>query len=129
MKALLTPYAAPTLITEGSRILGDLRFLSETEIHGTVEGNVDQESLERLRVGKCGWVKGSVRSAGPVQIDGRVEGDVSSQTKIELSPTACVRGVLNAPAIAVAMGAIFEGEFQMKVPRTASRPLSTKKAA
>jgi cytoskeletal protein CcmA (bactofilin family) len=129
MKTLFTQISVPTLIAEGSRIHGSLQFTAEAQIHGEVEGDVEQHSLESLRVGQLGTVKGSVRSVGPVLIEGRVEGDVSSSTKVQLSYSACVHGVLNAPAIEVAPGAIFEGEFQMKAARSTPRATVPKKAA
>jgi cytoskeletal protein CcmA (bactofilin family) len=129
MKSLFTQVSVPTLIAEGARIHGSLEFTSEAQIHGDVEGDVEQHSLESLRVGRLGAVKGSVRSVGPVRIEGRVEGDVSSSTKIELSFSACVHGTLNAPAIEVAAGAIFEGDFQMKAARSGPRATVPKKAA
>lgn len=125
--SLVIEIPAPTLITEGSRIQGNLTFLSATQIHGLVEGDVEQQSLEPVQVGRTGWVKGAVRSAGPVVVDGRVDGDIVSATKIRLSATACVHGALSAPHIEVRPGAIFEGDFNMKAKVLAAKP--SKKAA
>ncbi|MBY0369738.1 polymer-forming cytoskeletal protein [bacterium] len=120
MNRAITEIFPPTLITEGSRIQGDLTFSSEAQIHGTVEGDIQQTAPEALRVGRNGWVQGSIHSVGPVTIDGRVEGNVRSTTKIRLTQTAQVRGSITAPQIEVRPGAVFDGEFRMKT--TASRP-------
>ncbi len=129
MSALIIQIPTPSLITEGTRIQGDLTFQSNTEIHGTVEGDVHQHALEPIQVGRTGWIKGSLSAAGPVLVEGRVEGDISSLIKIRLSATACVHGTLNAPQIEVRPGAIFEGEFRMKSEKKAKPQATSKRAA
>ncbi len=127
MKSLITEVAAPTIITEGSNIQGNLTFLSNTQIYGLVEGDVHQQSLEPVCIGRTGWVKGSVHARGPVLVEGRVEGNITSSTKIRLSPTAQVQGTLSAPSVEMRPGALFEGEFRMKISRAKLQP--TKRAA
>ena len=122
MKTLITQIAAPTLITEGSSIQGNLTFLSTAQIHGWVEGDVALEGLDSLSIGRTGWVKGSVQATGPVFVEGRVEGDITSAVKIRLSPTAQVKGTLNAPQVEVRPGAVFDGEFKMKATRSKTQP-------
>lgn len=109
---MMIELAPPTLIAEGSRLQGSLTFFSNAQIFGVVEGDVLQQSLETLCVGKTGWVNGTIASQGPVIIDGRVDGNITSSTHIHLSPTATVRGILIAPTISVRAGAIFEGELK-----------------
>ncbi len=130
MAELVTQTLVPTLITEGSCLQGDLTFHCATQVHGVVEGDITQQTIEPLSVGRTGWVKGSIRSAGPVLIDGRVDGNISSHSKIRLSSTAVVQGILQCPQIEVRPGARFDGEFQM-MARSQSLPVtpSIKKAA
>lgn len=103
----------PTLIAEGSRMKGDLAFVSNTHIHGIVEGNVQQTSLEALNIGPTGWIYGSIESKGPVLVEGRIDGDIVSDTSIRLLPTATVSGALKAPIVRVHPGALLQGEVQM----------------
>ena len=105
----------PTLIAEGTRVQGSLTFFSSTQVFGIVEGELLQQSLEVLQIGKTGWVNGDVTSRGPVLVEGRVDGNVNSSTQIRLSPTATVHGRLNAPSIEIKAGAVFEGEMKMKI--------------
>jgi cytoskeletal protein CcmA (bactofilin family) len=114
----------PTLIAEGTRVQGSLTFFSNTQVFGVVEGDLLQQSLEALQVGKGGWVNGSITSQGPVVIEGRVDGSISSTTKIRLLPTATVRGSLDAPQIEILAGAIFEGELHMPTPTRKTQPVS-----
>lgn len=103
----------PTFIAEGCRTQGSLLFSAQAEIFGTIEGDLEQESTEALQVGKSGWIHGSIRSKGPVLVEGRVEGSIVSKSKICLGRTASVLGTLNAPLITVEAGAVFEGEVKM----------------
>lgn len=103
----------PTMIAEGSRMKGDLTFVSNTQIHGIVEGDVQQTTLELLQIGPTGWIHGCVDSKGPVVIEGRIDGDIASETSICLHPTATVSGALKAPVVKVLPGALLEGEIQM----------------
>jgi len=116
---------APTLVAEGTRIQGELTFFSGAGIFGIIEGTIFQQSLEVLQVGRCGWVNGSIVSQGPVLVEGRVDGDVTSSTKIRLTPSATVSGKLSAPAIEIRAGAVFNGELDMQK----SIPHKVKKAA
>lgn len=111
---MLIEIATPTLIAEATRLHGEVTFLSATSVFGIVEGTVIQQSYEPLQVGKTGWVFGSILSQGTVFIEGRVEGDITSETKIKLGETAMVTGTLRAPAIQVLPGAVWNGECIMK---------------
>ncbi len=115
----------PTLIAEGSRMQGTLTFTSHTHIFGVVEGDVLQQTLESVHVGRNGWVNGAINSQGPVFVEGRVDGNITSNTQIQLLPTATVRGRLSAPSIAIRAGAIFEGDLEMEKRRNQK----TKRAA
>ena len=117
----------PTLIAEGTRVQGSLTFHSQTQVFGTVEGELLQQSLETLQVGRTGWVNGSIQSQGPVIIEGRVDGDIVSATKIQLLATATVHGALRAPAVEIRAGAIFEGELAMRKEK--SKEVGSRRAA
>lgn len=114
----------PTLLAEGTRVRGDMHFTAQVQIYGTVEGSVLQESLESLLVGPSGWVHGSITAKGPVLIEGRVDGDIVSETRIRLLPSAKVFGSVLAPAVEVQPGARLEGSVAIrKVPESSTRSL------
>jgi len=128
---MLIETSPPTLIAEGTRVQGSLTFHSQTQIFGVVEGELLQQSLETLQIGKTGWVNGTIESQGPVLIEGRVDGDVTSATKIQLLSTATVHGALRAPAVEIRAGALFEGDMAMrqgKVEEISNPPRSCKTA-
>ena len=110
---MIAEISPPTLIAEGTRVQGALTFVSGVQVFGMVEGQIEQQSLEPLHVGRTGWVNGSVTSQGPVLVEGRVDGDIISATRIRLLPTAVVTGSLIAPAVDIRAGARFQGNVEM----------------
>lgn len=123
---MIAEISPPTLIAEGTRVTGSLTFISGVQVFGTVEGQIEQQSLEPLHIGRTGWVNGAILSQGPVVIEGRVDGDIVSTTRIRLLPTAIVTGALIAPAVDIRAGARFQGNVEMGKAKRASTP---KKAA
>jgi cytoskeletal protein CcmA (bactofilin family) len=111
----------PTLITEGTRMQGDLVFASQVHVYGVVEGTLSQTTSDALLVGKGGWVHGTIVAKGPVLVDGRVEGDVHSESRIRLGPSAIIAGSLYAPSIEIEAGARLEGSIVMKRPGAAAK--------
>jgi cytoskeletal protein CcmA (bactofilin family) len=111
---MLIEISPPSLIAEGSRAQGTLTFFSSTQVFGVVDGDVVQQSLEPLQIGKTGWIHGDIQSQGPVLVEGRVEGNIESATQIRLMPTAIVRGVLSAPSVEIRPGALIDGELRME---------------
>jgi cytoskeletal protein CcmA (bactofilin family) len=107
-------------LAEASRVSGEIRFTSCAEIYGIVEGQLLQESLEALVVGRPGWVCGDIISKGPVTIAGRVCGNITSSSLIRLLPTAIVEAKLVAPVIEVYAGSIVNGQFEMKTDKLES---------
>ncbi len=104
---------APTMVAEGTRIQGSLTFFSGASIYGIVEGELVQQSLEPLQVGKSGWVQGSIMAQGPILVEGRVDGDLKSSTAVRLTSTATVKGKIVAPSVQIRAGAVLDGEVSM----------------
>lgn len=118
--------SAPTFISEGTRIQGSVTLLSSATVHGVVEGNVTQQSIELLQVGRTGWIHGSIESLGPIFIEGRVEGDIVCRSGVRLSASANVTGKILSPTIDIAIGAQVNGEFTIK--RDLAKPVPPKAA-
>lgn len=106
--------SAPTFVSEGTRIQGSVTLLSSATIHGVIEGNMLQQSIELLQIGRTGWIHGSVESLGPILIEGRVEGDIICRSGVRLASTAIVTGKILAPTIDISIGAQVNGEFTIK---------------
>jgi len=103
--------ASPTFVAEGTTIQGDLVFSSSAHLLGTVEGNVEHRSPELLHLGKSSWVQGNIVAVGPVRIEGKVTGNVTSAARIQVRPSARINGALHSPTVEIQAGAIINGEI------------------
>lgn len=99
---------SPTLIGTGSRFTGDLECDNDLMVGGTVVGDGDVRGALTLSEG--GRWEGEIR-AGNAVIAGEVQGSVCVAEKLELRASARIRGSLKARSLAVAKGAIIEGEM------------------
>lgn len=113
---LLTRTQTPTLIAEGTSSQGTLSFHSETHIFGVVEGEALQNAKDLIWLGITGWVQGSIKSEGPVIIEGKVDGDVYSSAKVTVKSTGQVNGNIFSKSIEIHAGAAIEGEIQSGKP-------------
>ena len=107
--ATFTDRIAAGCLIDGA-LTGRGRFL----VQGEVVGGGEVEGAVVLAAGAF-W-KGQL-VADYVKVAGKIEGDVTARTKLELEATAVVTGDLASPVIAVAEGAVYEG--------TIRRPRST----
>ena len=103
-----------TLIGVDSHFSGTLSGTDNYAIYGSVEGDCDLSGALLLGAG-ARW-KGNI-TASIVFIAGHVEGNVTAHEKLEVARGAKVKGNLSSAAIAIAEGAVFEGE--VKMPRAA----------
>ncbi|MGZ5433638.1 MAG: bactofilin family protein [Thermoanaerobaculia bacterium] len=105
MPAAGTTYVGPNIIIEGT--------LSGSEpviVEGTVRGNVNLTG--ELRIGTKARVEATVHARSMI-IEGRVEGDISADERVELVAGSSVDGNIKAPKIVVAEGARFRGNVDM----------------
>lgn len=78
-------------------------------ILGRVEGDSDLDSTVVLERG--GTWQGRLQ-ARSVIIAGTLEGEAVAAERVELMPSARVRGDIYAPSVAIAEGAVFEGQIR-----------------
>ena len=77
---------------------------------GTIEGDCDIDGPLTLADGSR-W-RGTIR-ATDIVVAGIVEGDVLARQRVEIAGTARVTGSLQGNSIAVAEGAVIEGEIKV----------------
>lgn len=99
------------IIGEGAVYRGTLEGNGDYLVYGCVEGGCMLDGTLVLSA-KGRWSGDIV--AGTVIIAGEVEGNVTAQTKLELQVGARIRGNIASPVIAIAAGAIYDGEIQMR---------------
>ncbi len=97
-----------TLIGSRASVQGMIEAGDNCIVDGAVKG--DCRLRGALVLGRGGRWKGNIRAASVV-IAGTVEGDIAVEHKLELTGTARVRGSISGPVIAIATGAIHEGEI------------------
>lgn len=94
---------------------GSITGTGHSIILGKVEGDSDVEGT--LVVGDSGVWTGNIYAENVV-IAGKVEGNIVAKEKIDVVSTAVIKGGLTSPFIAIAEGAVHEGEIHMaKVKR------------
>ncbi len=101
----------PTVIGEYTSYRGDLTGTENYRVHGRVEGNCDLQG--HLFLGPTAHWRGDI-AAAHVVVAGEVIGDVYASVKLELQATARIRGNITSPVIAMAEGALYDGEIRMR---------------
>jgi cytoskeletal protein CcmA (bactofilin family) len=99
-----------TSIGPDNVLTGSLSGNGHCIVLGAVEG--DSEIGGTLVIGDGGRWTGNI-SADTVVIAGQMQGSVVARSKIEIVSTARVHGSLTSPFIAIAEGAVHEGEIHM----------------
>ena len=92
-------------------ITGDITSQEDVTIHGRVNGHVRMREGS-LVVAPKAHLEGDVHGAR-ITIHGALVGNVTSTDRMELTPTADVRGTITGPAIILQDGAAFHGRVEM----------------
>jgi len=101
-----------TVIGQGSVIKGTLGGKDDYIILGRVEGNADIQGT--LIVQDGGEWQGEM-TADYIVLCGKVNGDICARARLEITNTAQVSGNISGQSIAIAEGAVFEGEIRMQM--------------
>ena len=99
--------SAPTYVAPGSRITGDVETPGALVMCGYVRGDGDVKGALSLSDG-AGW-DGEVHARSGV-IAGTINGAIRVDEKLEIRASAVIRGRVTARSIAIAKGAVIEGE-------------------
>jgi len=98
----------PTILGREVVHVGVIEGRDNYVVHGRVEGNCDLDGV--LLIGPDGLWIGNI-TADTVIVKGRVEGGIRAHFKIEVRPSARIKGDLSSPLIAVAEGAVLQGRI------------------
>lgn len=99
-----------SLVGETLNITGKLAGNDNCIVYGKVEGECYLDGS--LVLGATGCWEGNI-TAYNIVISGMVRGNITAENKLELTSTARVIGSIRSPAIAIAEGAVHDGEIQM----------------
>lgn len=96
----------PTIIGPDAKFKGELSFEKGVRVFGQFEGTINTKG--QLHIAKGSRVKADV-TAGNVDVDGDVKGNLSASGKVQLKATARLEGDLRTARLEVADGATFIG--------------------
>ena len=98
----------PTVIGADTVFMGNLRGKGQFVVSGQVHGDAELEGAFHLSV--SGRWHGNIH-AQQATIAGKIEGALIVEDKLEIGYSAVIRGKVSARTIAIAKGAIVDGEI------------------
>lgn len=99
---------SPTFIGEGTRFDGNIASTGPFVLCGHIKGDGYIDGPLNLAV--SGHWEGQVQAIQAV-IAGRVSGDIRIEEKLEIGQTAVIRGSVTARTLAIAKGAVVDGDI------------------
>lgn len=100
-----------TILAEDIDFEGELTFRKPLMIKGKFRGKVDSPS--DLYVGEQAVVEATIR-AGKVSSKGRIIGNITAGSRVELFATSRVQGDVETPDLVVESGCVFNGSCRMR---------------
>ena len=93
------------------RFKGELKAQEDIRIEGRIEGSIHHQ--QKVVVGAKGEVVATV-VAQSIDVDGKVQGDITARKAVKVSNSAVVRGNIRAPSVSITEGANFNGGVTME---------------
>jgi len=100
----------PTVIGAESVLVGNIRGVGEFVVSGEVHGDGDLEGGLNLSV--TGSWHGNIQAHQAI-VAGKIIGALTVRGQLEIGYTAVIRGRVSARSIAIAKGAIVDGEIEV----------------
>ena len=101
---------AINIISEGTKIKGDIIASGDIRIDGELTGNISAKG--RLVVGPNGKITGEVDCIN-IEVSGYIKGKVSASDLINMKSTSQIEGDIIAGKLSVEPGSIFSGTCTM----------------
>lgn len=105
------PGELSSLLGKGSEFDGKLAFEGQVRIDGKFTGQISTK--DTLVIAEGARVNAEV-TAGTVIIHGMFEGNIRATQLVEMKTPGRVKGTVEAPAIAIDRGVVFEGTTKME---------------
>lgn len=99
------------VISQGTKIVGDIASQGPFRIDGTIEGNV--KTSGKVVVGKSGFIKGTLQGEN-ADFEGKFSGKLILSGTLTLKSTAHIEGEVHITKLAVEPGATFNATCSMK---------------
>jgi cytoskeletal protein CcmA (bactofilin family) len=104
------PSLAETVIGNGLHVKGTLNCTSDIWIDGIVEGNVTAEG--NIFVSLNGRITGNLQAAH-ISVSGQVIGNLKARDRLVVEGSGHIKGDVEAEKLAIADGAIVNGNLKM----------------
>jgi len=100
----------PTVIGAGVNFRGDIIAPGAVMLSGTVQGDGDVGGM--LTVARDAHWEGQVRARSAV-VAGKLTGGIQVSDRLELGAAAVIKGQVSAKSLAIARGAVIEGDISV----------------
>lgn len=102
--------AIESIIAEGVKLEGKLIFQGTLKMAGSFEGDI--YTPDRLIIMETAQVKANIE-ADTIVISGKVEGNISAKSKLEIRSPGYFKGTILTPVLTIEEGGVFEGASHM----------------
>lgn len=103
-------HSTATMIGSDSHFVGEIKGSAPVIVLGRVEGSCELEQV--LTIEPTGSWLGSIQAIDVI-VNGRVEGDVQASGKLEVGAQGEIKGNVAAGFLAIAGGAVIQGDIKM----------------
>jgi cytoskeletal protein CcmA (bactofilin family) len=100
-----------TVITAGTLITGEIHGQGDLNLEGQLTGNIEIGGL--FFVGEKGSFNGEATAENMI-IEGRIEGQIKANAKIEIRGSGHIQGNIICQQIVIAEGAFLDGKVKTK---------------
>ncbi len=114
------------VITQGTKIVGDIESKGPFRIDGTIQGNIKTDG--KVVVGKSGNIKGTLQAVN-VDIEGQFSGKLILKGTLSLKSSARIEGEVQVNKLAVEPGASFNATCSMGAVKALNNGEKTNKEA
>ena len=123
MSKITTNYESPNqsinIISEGTKIKGDIIANGDIRIDGELLGNISAKN--KLVIGPNGKIEGQV-ICNNIEISGYIKGKINASELISMKSTSQIVGDIVAGKLSIEPGAMFSGSCVMNGPKTVNEP-------
>jgi cytoskeletal protein CcmA (bactofilin family) len=111
-----------TILGKGVEIKGAVKSKGSIRIDGAAEGSISSEG--GIVVGQAAVLTADLMAQN-VTIAGQVSGNIKCLHRLELLPTARLKGDIVAGSLVISEGAVFSGSSQMAEPPEEKHPVKS----
>lgn len=114
-----SPNQAINIISEGTKIKGDVIANGDIRIDGELMGNISAKS--KLVIGPTGKIEGQV-ICNNIEVSGYIKGKITAKELINMKSTCQIVGDIIAGKLSIEPGALFSGSCVMNGSKPVDEP-------